>query len=298
MSSYGSVTPTLSKPGEDGDNNQTSEKTPLIVLPEEEEEEMMKENGGGATTSGNTTTSTTNRSIWSKLTFQWFTSILHRGNVNNRLNQEDLQLIPLPNDCMTQDIMSTFDEYWSKELDKLKKKGKKGMSGATTQPSLVIALMKSFGKDYLIGAILKFIHDLNLFVGPQFLHLMIVFLRTEDAPLWHGLALTVTIMLSQVVMSLCLRHYFFKVIRENYKKRERWDIMIPFWLLKTYHIFSLFPFLFCFVKCYITGLRVRTAVVLAVYRKALLLSAAERQTKTLGEITNLMSIDAQRLQGM
>ena len=52
------------------------------------------------------------------------------------------------------------------------------------------------------------------------------------------------------------------------------------------------------VQCYKTGLRVRTAIVFAVYRKALLLSAAERQSKSLGEITNLMSIDAQRLQGM
>ena len=35
---------------------------------------------------------------------------------------------------------------------------------------------------------------------------------------------------------------------------------------------------------------------MAIYRKALFLSAGERQSRTLGEITNLMSIDAQRLQ--
>jgi len=107
---------------------------------------------------------------------------------------------------------------------------------------------------------LKFVHDLNVFVGPQVLHAIIVFLREPQAPLWHGLVLTVVITVSQIAMSLCLRHYFF--------------------------------------KCYKTGLRVRTAIVLSVYRKALLLSAAERQSKTLGEITNLMSIDAQRLQDL
>ena len=53
-----------------------------------------------------------------------------------------------------------------------------------------------------------------------------------------------------------------------------------------------------FFRCYATGLRLRTAVTVAVYRKALRLAAVERQTKTLGEITNLMSVDAQRLQGM
>eukprot|EP00644_Phytophthora_capsici_P001455 jgi/Phyca11/14970/fgenesh1_pg.PHYCAscaffold_10_\ len=43
-------------------------------------------------------------------------------------------------------------------------------------------------------------------------------------------------------------------------------------------------------------MRVRSAVCTAVYSKSLVLSAAARQKKTTGEITNLMSIDAQRLQ--
>lgn len=34
----------------------------------------------------------------------------------------------------------------------------------------------------------------------------------------------------------------------------------------------------------------------AVYKKALVLSGGERQNRSLGQITNLMSIDAQRLQ--
>lgn len=87
---------------------------------------------------------------------------------------------------------------------------------------------------------------------------MIVFLRNPESPIWHGLAFTAAVTVSQLTMSLCLRHYFF--------------------------------------KCYATGLRVRSAVVVAVYRKALVLSSGERQTRTLGEITNLTSIDAQRLQ--
>jgi ATP-binding cassette, subfamily C (CFTR/MRP), member 1 len=88
---------------------------------------------------------------------------------------------------------------------------------------------------------------------------MIMFLRNPDSPLSYGLGLTTLVTLSQLTMSLCLRHYFF--------------------------------------KCYTTGLRVRTAVVVAIYHKALKLSASERQTRSSGEITNLMSIDAQRLQG-
>lgn len=181
-----------------------------------------------------------------KLVFKWFTPILDRGNEKKKLDQDDLDLLPLPTDCMTDDVVMRFDYYWMREVQ-------------AGSPSLIRALYQAFGADYIRAGILKLVHDLCVFVGPQVLHAIIVFLRDPAAPLWHGLALTAAVTLSQLTMSLCLRHYFF--------------------------------------KCYTTGLRVRTAVVVAVYRKALLLSASERQQRTLGEITNLTSIDAQRLQG-
>ncbi|OQR83043.1 ATP-binding Cassette (ABC) Superfamily, partial [Thraustotheca clavata] len=48
--------------------------------------------------------------------------------------------------------------------------------------------------------------------------------------------------------------------------------------------------------CFETGLRLRSAIVTAVYQKSLVLSASAKGQKSTGEITNLMSIDAQRLQ--
>jgi ABC-type bacteriocin/lantibiotic exporter with double-glycine peptidase domain len=114
--------------------------------------------------------------------------------------------------------------------------------------------------DFARAGLLKLVHDLCIFVGPQVLHGLIHFLRDADASMSEGILLTLAVTLSQLTMSFCLRHYFF--------------------------------------KCYLTGLRVRTSVVLAVYRKALVLSSGERQNRTLGEITNLMSIDAQRMQDL
>jgi ATP-binding cassette subfamily C (CFTR/MRP) protein 1 len=49
-----------------------------------------------------------------------------------------------------------------------------------------------------------------------------------------------------------------------------------------------------FHRMFIVGMRVRTAVISAVYRKALKLSNAARKDSTVGEIVNLMSVDAQR----
>lgn len=184
--------------------------------------------------------------FWSQLVFGWFTPLLHRGNERQKLDPADLELIPLPPDCQTDATTRAFDEQWAKELTQPK-------------PSLMRALYRAYGADYIRAGFLKLVHDLCVFVGPNVLHAMIVFLRDPEASLWWGLFLTATVTVSQTLMSLCLRHYFF--------------------------------------KCYGTGLRLRSAVVMAVYRKALVLSAGERQTRTLGEITNLMSIDAQRLQG-
>jgi len=227
--SYGSI-PVGSGPERSGD---TDERTPLVASffasnspPVDKDED---------------------RSLWSRLTFQWFTTILHKGNEANRLEREDLKQIPLPNDCSSDPVLQRFDDYWDMELER-------------DHPSLVRALARAFGKEYLLAACLKLIHDLNLFVGPQVLHAMIDFLRDDQAPLARGLWLTLAVTISQILMSFCLRHYFF--------------------------------------KCYQTGLRIRTAIVLAVYRKALKLSASERQTRTLGEITNLISIDASRLQDL
>ena len=179
------------------------------------------------------------------------------GNAKKKLDPDDITHITLPQDCQTEIISEAFEECWKEEMKRVKSNSKTGSS--ERQPSVMRALFRAFGADYLIGGfILKFIHDSCIFVGPQVLHAMIIFLGTPDAPLSRGLWLTLAVTLSQLCMSFCLRHYFF--------------------------------------KCYRFGLKIRTAIVVAVYQKALVLSAGERHARSMGEITNLMSIDAQRLQ--
>lgn len=45
---------------------------------------------------------------------------------------------------------------------------------------------------------------------------------------------------------------------------------------------------------FIVGLRIRTALISAIYRKSLKMSSSARKESTVGEIVNLMSVDAQR----
>ena len=193
--------------------------------------------------------------IWAKLTFGWMEPLMRFGNAKKRLDPEDIKLIPLPIDGRTDYLRDAFEKAWGDELSKAK------ASGGKSEPSLKMALARAFGFDCIVyGFILKFIHDSCLFVGPQVLNKMILFLGSDEFPLSYGLWLTLAVTVSQVAMSFCLRHYFF--------------------------------------KCYKFGLKIRTAVMVAVYEKALVLSAGERHGRSLGEITNLMSIDAQRIQDL
>eukprot|EP00934_Nitzschia_sp_Nitz4_P007307 Nitzschia sp. Nitz4//scaffold4_size323378//100305//104932//NITZ4_000644-RA/size323378-snap-gene-0.448-mRNA-1//-1//CDS//3329553351//7297//frame0 len=187
-------------------------------------------------------------SFLTQLVFGWMNHLLQLGNVKGKLDPEDLDLFPLPPSCETSHLSEEFERQWAEERVK-------------ANPSLIKALFRAFGFDFVVGGfILKLMHDSSLFVGPQVLNGLILFMKDADAPLSNGLWLTLAVTLSQLTMSFCLRHYFF--------------------------------------KCYKFGLRIRTAVVVAVYKKALVLSSGERYSRSLGEITNLMSIDAQKLQDL
>lgn len=212
-----------------------SESTPLLSKPNVTQQQQQQ------------STPYSHYSLWSRLTFGWFSPILDLGNAQPQLNPNDLGLVPLPPNCSTNDVQTKFQREWNKQL-------------SSNKPSLSLALFHAFGAEFLKAGFLKLVHDLSIFVGPQVLNGLIQFLRDADAPLSQGLWLTLVVTFSQLLMSFCLRHYFF--------------------------------------QCFQTGLQLRSAVVTTVYQKALKLASFERQSKSLGEITNLLSTDAQRMQDL
>jgi ATP-binding cassette subfamily C (CFTR/MRP) protein 1 len=126
------------------------------------------------------------------------------------------------------------------------------------KPSLSWALASCFGGQIAQAGLLKLVHDSLQFVPPLLIKDIIAYLQDPEAPLSQGLLYAGIVFVTGVMQSFLLRNYFF--------------------------------------HCFEAGMRVRSAVCTAVYSKSLVLSAAARQKKTTGEITNLMSIDAQRLQ--
>ncbi|RHY38344.1 hypothetical protein DYB34_003537 [Aphanomyces astaci] len=127
-------------------------------------------------------------------------------------------------------------------------------------PSLASALFRAFGAKFVAAGVLRFVRDALQFIGPFVLQRVIAFLLTPDAALSDGLVYVALIFVGGIFQSFCFRNYM-------------------------YFVFE-------------TGLLFRSAIVTAVYRKSLVLSAGAMAGRSVGEITNLMSIDAQRLQDL
>uniref|UniRef100_A0A3P9AIK8 ATP-binding cassette, sub-family C (CFTR/MRP), member 3 n=1 Tax=Esox lucius TaxID=8010 RepID=A0A3P9AIK8_ESOLU len=122
--------------------------------------------------------------------------------------------------------------------------------------SFLRSLIKAFGPYFLIGSGFKLLQDLITFVNPQLLSLLILFTKQKEAPTWWGYALAFLMFFTAFLQTLILHQHF--------------------------------------QYCFVTGMRLRTAIIGAIYRKSLVITNAAKRTSTVGEIVNLMSVDAQR----
>ncbi|XP_043087211.1 multidrug resistance-associated protein 1 isoform X2 [Puntigrus tetrazona] len=219
-------------------------------------------------------------SFLSRITFWWITGLMVTG-YKRPLEEKDLW--SLNTEDKSQRVVPQLVRCWDQECNKVKRpvdktlySPKKAARGEkkdgqpieeseillaknlqkTGEPSLLYALCRTFGPYFLVSSLYKIIHDILMFVGPEILRLLIQFVNDSSAPTWHGYFYTTLLFVCTCVQTLILQKYF--------------------------HV------------CFVTGMRLRTAIVGAVYRKALVITNAARRTSTVGEIVNLMSVDAQR----
>ncbi|XP_028840817.1 multidrug resistance-associated protein 1 isoform X2 [Denticeps clupeoides] len=222
-------------------------------------------------------------SFLSKITFWWITKLLVQG-FKRPLEEKDLWC--LNSEDQSQKVVPQLVRCWNHECSKVKRTSEKTVyspkrsaversrgekdrppmeeseillvksSQNTSEPSLFLALCRTFGPYFLVSSLYKIVHDILMFVGPEILRLLIRFVNDGSAPYWQGYFYTSLLFVCTCVQTLILQRYF--------------------------HV------------CFVTGMRLRTAIVGAVYRKALVITNAARRTSTVGEIVNLMSVDAQR----
>jgi len=206
-------------------------------------------------------------SFLSKLFFSWFDALAWKG-FRKPLEVKDLWNMN-PEDT-AREIVPVFDKHWNETLHKAsnvpspkasfrKRSGNVDFVGGRQrkkcQASILPALCKTFGPTFVFGSLLKLVQDVLTFVQPQLLKLLISFVENKEE-LWKGYFYAALMFAAASVQTLVLAQYFNRML--------------------------------------FIGLRIRTALISAIYRKALRMSNTARKESTVGEIVNLMSVDAQR----
>ncbi|KFW92975.1 Canalicular multispecific organic anion transporter 2, partial [Phalacrocorax carbo] len=213
----------------------------------------------------------------SRLTFWWFTSMAILG-YKRPLEEKDLW--SLNEDDTSKIIVQQLSKEWDREKAECKQKDdvtyvKKsnhvlnhvgdGPEEAEVlirdkkhnrQPSFLKALLRTFGPYFLIGSFFKLIQDLLSFINPQLLSVLIGFIKNKDAPAWWGFLIAALMFVCAVLQTLILHQHF--------------------------------------QYCFVTGMRLRTGITGVIYRKSLVITNSAKRSSTVGEIVNLMSVDAQR----
>eukprot|EP00731_Ephydatia_muelleri_P028696 Em0020g340a len=227
-------------------------------------------------------------SFLSQLTWWWMNGLIWRGW---RKALEDSDLTDLNEEDKSQTVTAQFDNNWqcgpqktnygkertyhfetikdSSSSDVLllehsqsSRDGEEedhtrvGTRWHSKNQSLVLALAKTFKRMLLRSFVFKLCIDLLAFVSPLILKAMINYTSDATQPQWKGYLYAVMLFVVAAVQSLCLHQYF--------------------------------------QSCITVGMRIRTTLIGAVYRKAMKLSSNARKARTVGEIVNLMSVDSQK----
>ncbi|NXL78506.1 MRP3 protein, partial [Leptocoma aspasia] len=218
-----------------------------------------------------------NSGFLSRLTFWWFTSMAIHGY---KRPLEDKDLWSLNEDDTSKTIVQQLSKEWDREKAECKQKEnvsymKKSnhmlnhVGGGpeeaevlirdkthSRKPSFLKALLRTFGPYFLIGSFFKLIQDLLSFINPQLLSVLIGFIKDKDAPAWWGFLIAALMFICAVLQTLILHQHF--------------------------------------QYCFVTGMRLRTGITGVIYRKSLAITNSAKRSSTVGEIVNLMSVDAQR----
>ncbi|XDG00923.1 hypothetical protein ABKA04_000538 [Annulohypoxylon sp. FPYF3050] len=133
------------------------------------------------------------------------------------------------------------------------------------RPSLWLALFHAYGGPYMFATIFKVFNDLAAFSQPQLLRYLITFVgsygegKVPQPPI-KGAAIAIAMFFVACLQTSMIHQYF--------------------------------------QLTFVTGMRIKSGLASAIYKKSLKLSNEGRSTKTTGDIVNYMAVDAQRLQDL
>ncbi|KAH9884583.1 P-loop containing nucleoside triphosphate hydrolase protein [Xylariomycetidae sp. FL2044] len=130
------------------------------------------------------------------------------------------------------------------------------------KPNLWIAVGRAYGGPYALATVFKIFNDLAAFTQPQLLRYLISFVDSygegkDPQPPIKGAAIAIAMFCVAVLQTTMIHQYF--------------------------------------QLTFVTGMRVKSGLAAAIYKKSLKLSNEGRSSKTTGDIVNYMAVDAQRL---
>uniref|UniRef100_A0A672Q8X6 ABC-type glutathione-S-conjugate transporter n=1 Tax=Sinocyclocheilus grahami TaxID=75366 RepID=A0A672Q8X6_SINGR len=195
----------------------------------------------------------------SKMTFWWFTRMAIKG-YKSPLENKDLW--SLNKHDSSELVVPNLLNEWEVEKSKAQSVSPEeeevllSKRKEARQPSFLRALLRAFGPYFLIGSAFKLLQDLITFVNPQLLRMLIAFTKQPQAPSWWGYSLAFLMFSASLLQTLILHQHF--------------------------------------QYCFVTGMRLRSGIVGAIYRKSLVITNEAKRSSTVGEVVNLMSVDAQR----
>lgn len=230
-------------------------------------------------------------SFLSRIFYQWFDKMAWSG-YKKPLEEDDLW--DLRAEDQSKEIMPTFAKHWNHTVisnkihpsaepvinqaftqifEKADTSGTDGSqhsrihlenpktSKAKKNSSVFPAVCKTVAGPFLLGSLLQVIQVCLTFASPLLLKATISFVESKydvtktQEPLWKGVSYAVLLFICAAIRSLIVSQ-------------------------STHRLSS-------------AGLRIRTALINAIYRKSLIVSNAARKESTVGEIVNLMAVDAE-----
>ncbi|KAJ2042756.1 hypothetical protein H4S04_007127, partial [Coemansia sp. S16] len=136
--------------------------------------------------------------------------------------------------------------------------------GVQRSPSLIRALWKTLGAPFALAGALKLIQDVIQFLQPVFLSLLLGFVSSHATdspqPMSFGYFYAGSLLVLQGIQTLFLHQYF--------------------------------------QLCMATGMKVKSSLTTAIFKKAMRLSNETRQEYTTGSISTLFSVDVERIGGV
>ncbi|KAK7488019.1 hypothetical protein BaRGS_00020764, partial [Batillaria attramentaria] len=134
----------------------------------------------------------------------------------------------------------------------------KGSKPKQVEASLLRVLVRTYGWDLMTSFVLKLVCDLLQFVGPLLLDTLIAYTNNkQNEAEWKGYVYACSFFVVSMTTCVIYRQHFHMVMT--------------------------------------LGMRIRSALITAVYTKALTISNEERKHTTVGHVVNLMSTDCRRL---